>query len=114
LICLLVAACAPMAPEPDQPSAPEPAPSEPAPPPVRPDPGPEAPPPAAPDEAMSFAAWRDGFIARRAGTNRALWERELAGLSPDPRVIERDRSQPEFTRGAGDYISRAVSADRVA
>ena len=112
LICLVVAACAPTTPAPPPPAPPVETPAPP--PPARPDPAAETEAPTAtPDEAMSFAAWRDGFITRRAGPNRALWERELAGLTPDTRVIERDRSQPEFTRGAGDYISRALSADRI-
>jgi lytic murein transglycosylase len=62
---------------------------------------------------MEFNAWRESFIARRAGVNRAAWERELAGLSPDMRVVQRDQSQPEFSRGAGDYISRALTQDRI-
>ena len=70
------------------------------------------PPPAVASDA-SFDAWKAGFIARRAGADRAAWERELAGLTPNPTVIERDRSQPEFSRGAGDYISRALSEARI-
>lgn len=62
---------------------------------------------------MEFNAWRDSFLARRGGANRAAWAQELAGLTPDHRVIERDGSQPEFSRGAGDYITRALTADRI-
>lgn len=111
ILCLIVAACAPMTPPPP-PHRPEPArpePQPPAPPPAQPE-GPAQPTPA---EVMEFNAWRESFLDRRAGPNRAAWERELAGLTPDLRVVERDRSQPEFSRGAGDYITRAVTADRV-
>jgi len=110
VLCLIVAACAPMTPEPP-PYRPEPTPpttQPPARPPV------ETPSDAAtPAEVMEFNAWRDSFLARRGGANRAAWEYELAGLTPDHRVIERDRSQPEFSRGAGDYITRALTADRI-
>lgn len=109
ILCLVVAACAPMTPEPP-PMRPQPA-QPPAPQPSQPSTPSTS--PATPSEVMEFNAWRDSFIARRAGPNRAAWERELAGLSPDHRVIDRDRSQPEFARGAGDYITRALTADRI-
>ena len=108
VLCLIVAACAPMTPEPPA-HQPGPAPTQP---PVQ-QPTRPAPDAATPGEVMEFNAWRDSFLARRGGTNRAAWERELAGLTPDHRVIERDGSQPEFSRGAGDYITRALTADRI-
>ncbi len=112
ILCLVVAACAPMAP------APEVVLPVPAPPPPATEPAPTPPPATSsdqptPTEVMEFNAWRDSFIARRAGANRAAWERELAGLSPDMRVVQRDQSQPEFSRGTGDYISRAITQDRI-
>ena len=99
LLIALTAACAPMIP------------AEPA---AQPSPQPIPAPPAATTQDGSFAAWREDFLARRAGPNRAAWARELADVTPNPTVIDRDRSQPEFTRGAGDYISRAVTEDRIA
>lgn len=111
ILCLIVAACAPMTPPPPPY---QPAPSPPAEPqPTPPAPQAEIPDQPTPTEVMEFNAWRESFIARRAGANRAAWERELAGLSPDMRVVQRDQSQPEFSRGAGDYISRAITADRI-
>lgn len=102
----LTAACAPMIPA-EPPAAPPVVAPIPAPAPVQP-PGPT------PVADGTFEAWRDDFLARRGGANRAAWARELAGLTPNQTVIDRDRTQPEFSRGAGDYIGRAVTEDRIA
>ncbi|MDO1557956.1 lytic murein transglycosylase [Brevundimonas sp. 2R-24] len=64
--------------------------------------------------AASFDAWKQGFLDRKAGENRAAWARELEGLSPDETVVRRDRNQPEFSRSVGDYVNGAVTADRIA
>ena len=106
-----VAACAPMLPEPP-PLAPAPAPA-----PVQPVPA-APPPPVAPvapavDQA-GFEGWKQGFLARHGGARRAAYERELAGLTPDPSVIRLDRNQPEFSRPAGAYIQNAVTPARIA
>ncbi|HEY0052400.1 MAG TPA: lytic murein transglycosylase, partial [Caulobacteraceae bacterium] len=109
---LAVSACAPMLPPPPQVAAPAPRPE-----PVRPAPAPTpapAQPTPTPAEAMEFDAWRESFLDRRAGADRAAWARELAGLTPDMTVVSRDRTQPEFSRSAGDYITRAVTDGRVA
>ncbi|HYC66754.1 lytic murein transglycosylase [Brevundimonas sp.] len=107
-----VAACAPMLPEPPpvaSPAAPAPVPS---PPPSAPTPsGPAAAP--AVDQA-GFEGWKQGFLARHGGARRAAYERELAGLTPDPSVIRLDGNQPEFSRPAGAYIQNAVTATRIA
>ena len=113
VLCLIVAACAPMGPDlpPVQPQptqTPTPSPTPPSPPSNQ-----TATDVATPQEVMEFNVWRDSFLARRGGANRAVWAQELAGLTPDHRVIDRDRSQPEFSRGAGDYITRALTADRI-
>ncbi|WP_183204671.1 lytic murein transglycosylase [Brevundimonas lenta] len=105
-----VAACAPMLPEPPPVTVtPAPAPAEPAPTPAAPAQ------PAAPiiDQA-GFDGWKQGFLARHGGDRRAQYERELAGLSPDPSVIRLDRNQPEFSRPAGAYVQNAVNATRIA
>jgi membrane-bound lytic murein transglycosylase B len=107
----LVAACAPMAPPTQPPVEPGGAPAPaPAPQPVEP----SQPAPAAPPGSMEFETWKAGFLARHGGANRAAFERELAGLSPDPSVIRLDGAQPEFSRPVGAYVSNAVSATRVA
>ena len=106
-----VAACAPMLPEPPPLApAPAPAPVQPAPAPTQPPPTPGAP---AVDQA-GFEGWKQGFLARHGGARRAAYERELAGLEPDPSVIRLDRNQPEYSRPAGAYIQNAVTATRVA
>ncbi|NJC39763.1 lytic murein transglycosylase [Brevundimonas alba] len=107
-----VAACAPMLPEPP-PVGPSPQPA-----PSRPSTQPPAVTPAAPaapiiDQA-GFDGWKQGFLARHGGARRAEYERELAGLTPDPSVIRLDRNQPEFSRPAGAYIQNAVTATRIA
>lgn len=113
LICTAVAACAPIAPPPSDGPTPAPAPgpvSTPA-----PTPTPAAPPSsqARPYAEQDFEGWKQGFLARHGGANRAAYERELAGLYPDPTVISRDRNQPEFSRPAGAYITSALSAERI-
>jgi lytic murein transglycosylase len=109
-----VAACAPMLPEPPpiaSPAAPAPAPAAPSPTSEQPVPAP-APTPVI-DQA-GFEGWKQGFLARHGGARRAAYERELAGLTPDPSVIRLDGNQPEFSRPAGAYIQNAVTASRVA
>ena len=67
-----------------------------------------------PYEDQSFEGWKQGFLDRRGGANRAAFERELAGLSPDPSVVRLDGNQPEFSRPVGAYVQNAVSAQRIA
>ncbi len=89
-------------------------------------PAPEPPPPrpelpAAPGGAASsgdasFDEWRGQFRNRAlaAGLSPALLDRELAGLTPNPRVISLDSAQPEFSKPVGDYIKGTVSDERIA
>ena len=90
---------APVQTEPATPPAPAPAPVTPAEPSV---------------DAAGFEGWKQGFLARHGGARRAAYERELAGLTPDPSVIRLDRNQPEFSRPAGAYVQNAVTATRIA
>ncbi len=41
-------------------------------------------------------------------------DRELAGLTPNPRVISLDSAQPEFSKPIGDYIKGVISDERIA
>ena len=108
-----VAACAPMLPEPPPVAVHSPAPVQPertsAPP-----PSPAAVPTEQPVDQVGFEGWKQGFLARHGGARRAAYERELAGLTPDPSVIRLDRNQPEFSRPAGAYVQNAVTATRIA
>jgi lytic murein transglycosylase len=63
-----------------------------------------------------FADWLNGFYAKAlaAGLPRSLLDRELYGLSPDPRVTVLDARQPEFAKPVSDYIRGAISNERVA
>ena len=114
-----VAACAPVVPEvlPVVPTVDAPAPAAAAPTTPTPTPAPpaapSAPAPVVVDQA-GFDGWKQGFLTRHGGARRADYERELAGLTPDPSVIRLDRNQPEFSRPAGAYVQSAASATRIA
>lgn len=60
---------------------------------------------------MIFDAWAQAFYGRalKAGVPRDLLEREMAGLTPDPRVASRDSRQPEFSQPISAYINGAVA-----
>ncbi|MDP3800817.1 lytic murein transglycosylase [Brevundimonas sp.] len=115
LLIVSVAACAPMLPE--APPVPpvitpgEPTPLAGSPVPLAP---PSQPPVDTPADQAGFEGWKQGFLARHGGARRAEYERELAGLTPDPSVIRLDRNQPEFSRPAGAYVQSAASATRIA
>jgi lytic murein transglycosylase len=110
----LLAACASPAAKPPPPAAG----------PVAPQPAPAAPPPAA-NEAppvvpvtppavsgdMVFDAWAAAFYGKalKAGIPRDVLDREMAGLTPDPRVTQRDSRQPEFSQPISTYIKGAVT-----
>ena len=75
---------------------------------------------------LSAAAWPaaaqgsfDDFLrdlradARRQGVSQATLDKALAGLRPNPKIIEFDRRQPEFTQTFWGYIDKRVTKDRV-
>lgn len=73
----------------------------------------------APDPAPSaagFAAWKTAFATRAvaAGIDAATLDAALREASFDPKVLERDRNQNEFTKTIWDYLDTAVSDDRIA
>jgi membrane-bound lytic murein transglycosylase B len=80
----------------------------------------DAPPaPAATDDAAvspDFARWVADFrvTARAAGIGEETLRIAFDDVRYLPRVVERDRAQPEFTRTVWDYLDRAVSPQRVA
>lgn len=67
-----------------------------------------------PSEA-EFQAWlaalRQEAIAR--GIRAETFDRALAGVQPDPRVIELDRRQPEFLEPFLDYLDRQLTPRRI-
>ncbi|PVM89840.1 lytic murein transglycosylase [Caulobacter radicis] len=67
-------------------------------------------------QVAAFNAWLADFKPRAvaAGVPQAVVERELNGLTPNPRVISLDGRQPEFSKPVGDYIKGVISDDRVA
>jgi len=62
-----------------------------------------------------FQTWLNSFFGKAlaAGLPRTLLDRELSGLSPDPRIVALDSRQPEFSKPVSDYIESAVSVARV-
>lgn len=61
-------------------------------------------------------AWIAEFRPRAlaAGIPAATFDAALRGVEFNPKVVERDRNQNEFTKTAWDYLDTAVSEDRVA
>jgi len=111
-LVLLLAGCADTSA--NAPFAPSPAPAAP-PTAAPPAPAPAAPPPPA-TSAISFDAWLAAFKqkALAAGLTQQLLDRELDGLTPNPKVVSLDGRQPEFSKPVGDYIKGVISDDRVA
>ncbi len=105
---------APPSAPPSAPVAP-PAPTVPAP---QPPAQPPAQPPVAvtpPAVAVSFAEWKEAFIQKAVahGFDRAFVEQTLANVAPDPRILDRDTKQPEFSKPVSDYVRSAISPARV-
>lgn len=61
-------------------------------------------------------AWVEGFRPRAmaAGISEATWNRAMRGLPYNPKVIERDRFQAEFSKPIWDYLDSAASPERIA
>jgi membrane-bound lytic murein transglycosylase B len=51
--------------------------------------------------------------AQRRGVPRAVFEANVAGLTPDLRIMDLLDSQPEFTKSIWDYLDILVNEDRV-
>lgn len=68
-----------------------------------------------PDPA-TFPAWLEDFAARleAEGVSAPVRASMLDGLTPDLRIVERDRTQPEFVRPVWQYLAGAASAERAA
>ncbi len=68
-----------------------------------------------PAERESFDQWVSEFRqkARSEGISQTTLDEALANVRYQPRIIELDRSQPEFTRGIWEYLDSAVSSSRI-
>jgi membrane-bound lytic murein transglycosylase B len=53
-------------------------------------------------------------LGERRGISRAVFDRSLAGLSPELRILDLMDSQPEFTKAVWDYLDMLVSDQRIA
>ncbi len=64
---------------------------------------------------QTFAAFLDGVRAeaRRQGVSQATLNRALANISPNQRVLELDRRQPEFTQTWAQYRDARLSQQRI-
>jgi membrane-bound lytic murein transglycosylase B len=67
-------------------------------------------------QSGSFAAFLAGVRpdARRAGVSDATLDRAFAGISANPKVLELDRHQPEFTQTWAQYRDARLSDKRIA
>jgi lytic murein transglycosylase len=63
---------------------------------------------------QSFDAWLGAFrdVAARAGISASTLA-ALDGVSPDERVLNRDRSQPSLSQSFLDFLDNVVTADRL-
>lgn len=62
-------------------------------------------------EAFLSQLWPD---AKGRGVSRRTFEAAFAGVTPDAALLKQPKAQGEFTRTAGDYLTAALPAQRVA
>ena len=69
----------------------------------------------APQANASFADWLQGVRQEAAakGVSQQTLDQALGGLEPDQKVLDLDRSQPEFTITFAQYRARTVTKQRV-
>ncbi|MCF8111410.1 MAG: lytic murein transglycosylase [Desulfobacteraceae bacterium] len=67
------------------------------------------------DSYLAFEKWLDSLRkeARQKGISEKILDAALKNVSPISRVVELDRSQPEFILTFRDYINRRVDKKRV-
>ncbi len=53
-------------------------------------------------------------MALAQGVSAAVADNAFAGLTPDPKVLDLDGRQPEFSLTLGRYLGNAISAERIA
>src|SRR6266436_10302949 len=52
-------------------------------------------------------------LAERRGVSRAVFEANVAGLTPDLRIMDLLDAQPEFTKSIWDYLDILVNENRI-
>ncbi|TWT05082.1 lytic murein transglycosylase [Reyranella sp. CPCC 100927] len=67
-------------------------------------------------QSSDFRACLDAIrdTAAGQGVPQAVADQALRTITPDPRVIDLDGKQPEFTLTLGRYLGNAISAERIA
>lgn len=62
-----------------------------------------------------FNSWRATFRTKalKEGISEATFDRALGGITPNPKVMEANDRQPEFTRPVWEYLDGAVSDQRI-
>lgn len=68
-----------------------------------------------PNPTMEFKKWVEGVRAdaTKRGVDRAIFDEAFKGVKPIPRIIELDRSQPEFTLTFAEYRARVAPLARI-
>ena len=66
-------------------------------------------------DTVSFNAWLEELKAEalKKGISKATLNAALANVEPVPRVVELDRTQPEFSQTFWKYLTTRVSQDRI-
>ncbi|CAN7653959.1 lytic murein transglycosylase [Trinickia sp. LjRoot230] len=64
---------------------------------------------------QDFTAWKAQFRtqALESGISADTFDRAFADVAPDPSVIERDQTQPEFVNPVWEYLDAELSAQRI-
>ena len=67
------------------------------------------------EQQQSFERWKSNFRAKALsqGVRSDIFDNAFAGVTPNPKIINFDRKQPEFSRPIWKYLESAVSASRV-
>ena len=65
--------------------------------------------------AANFRGCLEGLrpLAERRGVSRAVFDANVAGLTPDLRIMDLLDAQPEFTKSFWDYLDILVNDDRI-
>jgi lytic murein transglycosylase len=65
--------------------------------------------------AANFRGCLEGLwpLAERRGISRAVFDANVAGLTPDLRIMDLLDAQPEFTKSFWDYLDLLVSEERI-